>query len=493
MADLNTNADNDGIEDMVRDAVRAWQNNDTLVQTPTIQSPTESESRTRAWLDNERHMADGGVLSLTFKSVPIKQFRIQMGNRLLFWPAGVEERRRISVVSSRLRERKDLHRHWFDALRTIAVRCHPQQECLCVVEGTAACDAVSRAAALFGIPLLKITVNSGRTSEPNHLIEWCRSTISQPPSTESQIARLWISPEFITSETATDKAKDSEADVASSLVGDRVVALSCRDGGTIQRVLLSSLQQQPKRTILLVDDPQHANASGHATLTDAGAVRWLLDGQQQTYVAENPVSNVKACETTADADMSSVTQRPDEWLCHWTRPRRGPWPNESVDDYWDALIMGCASADHSALGALLRIMETQQLLPSDMAHGAVSWTAVPLNEFRRHRVYRRHLRRYDFEPWGIALRRSVLEELGCRPVTYLQPGEETTETSWQTHPATDAAGKIDWTTEREWRIHGNVDLKAMPASDIIVFADSEAEAAVLRQTSPWHVMGTPSD
>jgi len=498
VADPKTNSANDGVEDMVREALRVWRHNDSLDTAASSNSHRHlNQSRTR--LDVLTHMADGACLSLTFHRVPIQTFCSQLGNRLLFWPDGMgeEQQQRISVVSSRLSERKDLHRRWFDALRTAVVRCDPQQACLCVVEGTAACDAVSRAAALFGVPLLKINVGDGQITRPEDLIAWCRTAMSQPRQVDVQIGvqnlTLCISPEFVTSEQVNGVSGASAADVASILAGDRVIALSCREGGTIPRLLLDHLQQEPKPTVLLVDDDQAAHGSTHKALIEAGAVQWLLQGQQQAYVATKTVAGGDRQADQSKHASSSVLSHPEDWLCHWTRPRRGPWPDETVDDYWDALIMGCPSADHSALSALLRIMETRQLLPSTMSHGAVSWTAVPLVEFPQRRVYRRHLRRYDFEPWGIAVRRSVLAARGCCPVAYVQPGEEVTEEPWQTQFATDAAGKVDWTHEREWRILGRVDLSEISAEDIVMFVDTEAEATVLCQSSQWSVICVPGD
>lgn len=490
MADLNSNPDHDRIADIVHEAQRTWQHNDRLAAAlPSWNHPDRSQQDT-VWLDYIAHINDQACMSLTFDRVPISQFRGALGNRLLLWPNGLEQRQRISVVSSRLSERKDRHRRWFDALRTVAVRCQPQQECLSVVEGTAACDAVSRAAVLFGVPLLKINVEAGQITRPEDLIEWCRSVILQPSPDDPHITPLWISPEFVAPEQTSRVSDSAAADAASVLAGDRVVALHCREGGTIQRLLLTSLQQAPKPTVLLADDADQTSPSTRLTLTEAGAVQWLLEGQQQTYSADGSASEAEVIAATF-AEESPVVLRPEEWLCHWTRPRRGPWPDESVDDYWDALIMGCVSADHSALGTLLRIIETRQLLPSEMSHGAVSWTAVPLSEFSERRIYRRHLRRYDFEPWGVAVRRSVLERMGCRPVTYVKPGNNVAEESWQTHPESDASGKIDWTVEREWRIPKCVDLSTISPEHVFVFAATEAEAAALKANSPWPVICTP--
>jgi hypothetical protein len=493
VTESSANPNDDPARDLVIEAIRTWRHNDSFDDTSQNQNH-KNNSPQKTWLDFAVNLPGGEYLSLTFDRLSIGAFTSRLGNRLLWWPAGQEERRRISVVSSRLGERKDLHRHWFDALRTVAVRCDPQQECLCVVDGTAACEAVSRAAALFGIPLLRLVIDPRQITDPEVLVDWYRASRRQASQEDPLCMQVRISPAFQTSKVSSTIGELSLVDAALVFAGERIIALSCRKGGTVQRLLLHSLQQQsPQPTVLVFDDRDDARTSTRDELSAAGAVPWLLDGYQDDYAATAGDTG-RAPATAACPPPSGPLHSPDEWLCHWTRPRRGPWPDESADDFWDALIMGCASADHSAVGALLRIIETRQLLPSELSHGAVSWTAVPLNEFGKRRVYRRHLRRYDFEPWGVAVRRSALLNSGCRPVVYVHPDaddEEENGPAWERQPATDSSGRIDWTTEREWRILGCVDLATFVAEDVFIFANSSAETAVLQSVSPWPVIKVP--
>ncbi len=115
-------------------------------------------------------------------------------------------------------------------------------------------------------------------------------------------------------------------------------------------------------------------------------------------------------------------QNPNEWLLHWTRAATGPWPGETSEEFLDALILQTETADHSAVTTLLRILSEGILRAS--AEGirgsfpVVAFTGVPLQEFRKRRVFRKHRHRFDFEPWGIAIRRNSLVSLGIRPVIY---------------------------------------------------------------------------
>ena len=182
---------------------------------------------------------------------------------------------------------------------------------------------------------------------------------------------------------------------------------------------------------------------------------------------------------------------PDEWLCHWTRARSGPWPDESAEDHLDALILGCDSADHSAFAAIVRIAETGRLLRTALSKNCVSLTEVPLSEFRGRRTYRRHLRRYDFEPWGVAIRKSALARLGAKPVRYL--GNPTVDADWNTHPKRDRSGSIDWSLEREWRFPGDIVLTELNPADLVFFVDSQIEANMLGKLLEWPVVVVPND
>jgi len=100
--------------------------------------------------------------------------------------------------------------------------------------------------------------------------------------------------------------------------------------------------------------------------------------------------------------------------------------------------------------------------------------------------------RWDFEPFGLCIRGSVLVALGAQPVVY---GDEDV---WQTLEASSrpwyqkrhsACGtrQVDWSAEREWRVLGDVTLSQIPADDAFVFVPTESAAASLRPLSRWPV------
>ena len=157
--------------------------------------------------------------------------------------------------------------------------------------------------------------------------------------------------------------------------------------------------------------------SGYCSRIASGCViPWLLK-PSSGCVTERSSNCSAAREQTCETLRSSLPgstplSHPADWLLHWTRSTVGPWPDQDEQEFSDELILGCRSADRSVFATLLRIVTEGRLWASAEAirggFRVVSFTEVPLHEFRRRRTYRRHRRRYDFEPWGIAVRRDIL-------------------------------------------------------------------------------------
>src|SRR5437764_11844560 len=105
-------------------------------------------------------------------------------------------------------------------------------------------------------------------------------------------------------------------------------------------------------------------------------------------------------------------------LTHTTRSCAGPWPGESFEAYADSLLNSQDSADHSSLGALRRIVKQRRLIASALTiragYKVVSFTAMPLSDLPSLHQYRPHRVRWDFEPYGICIRRQWLIEHGAR-------------------------------------------------------------------------------
>ncbi|MDG1895036.1 MAG: hypothetical protein P8J37_09015 [Fuerstiella sp.] len=331
----------------------------------------------------------------------------------------------------------------------------------------------------------------------------------QPPkSALEDVAYLSSACYVDTKHRAWDRDRKSQPssirDATLVLAAERIVALSCRAGGHVESLLNRHLQDDRCETpVLLASVAASESETVLPSLVSLGAVPWLLGrghaGAEVPRAADSDTASSRA--GNPDLIRSSVSngplQVPEEWLCHWTRPRQGPWAEQVDEEVLDELILGCKSADRSAYAALLRMVEQCQITASQSVSNAaktVSFTAVPPGEFRNRRVYRKHKLRFDFEPWGLAVRRSVLEKFGCRPVVYVDrdayDAAAPDERLFQ-QLKTDDRHRIDWSQEREWRYTGDLDLSRFTANDVVVFVDTYDEATALSAVAPWRVLELP--
>ncbi|MEZ6063748.1 MAG: hypothetical protein R3C19_25655 [Planctomycetaceae bacterium] len=481
--------------------------------------------------DGALHSGSTPFVTTTFPGVPEAVFRQWLGHRLVFWPDGICWLKRVAVISSRLGLRHDRFRWWYDLLRTAVLRTR-EGECLCVASGTTAFAATCRAAELFDVPLLRLEVPSNSNDECSHreLAKWLLRSIGKHRSADNQTDaacrgerdpgnhgwRAVISP-CLTGTTDSDSCLVSQNGVSAErehpgiaagavgdralvLAGQRTVVVSCRAGGNIEQLLQRKLCAQPDDgTVTLMASSPGVPSSVSKSLVEQGAVPWIVSGltvPAATFdVAPPDAKPAKAAKTCTQSD--GPLEQPDQWLAHWTRPGFGPWPDQNEEDYLDELILGCDSSNRSALAALLRIASTGKLAASRHSvrgtADVVSFTAVPLTEFRQRRVFRRHRHRFDFEPCGVAVRRTALRELGARPVIYGDESQrlelaESQQVFFQ--PASNRSGSIHWSDEREWRLVGSLNLRQLAQDDVCLFVDTRRQAALFSEF-PWHVVVCP--
>ena len=184
---------------------------------------------------------------------------------------------------------------------------------------------------------------------------------------------------------------------------------------------------------------------------------------------------------------------PAGFLIHTTRACSGPWPGESFEEYADSLFEVREEADHSPLGALRRIVSQRRLIASERlirgAHRVVSFTACSLESLPTLHRYRPHRVRWDFEPFGICIRREWLVKRGVRPVEYSD------EAGWRAATDEDrplfqvATGKsgIDWTVEQEWRCVGDLDLSELTPDDVLLFVPNFVSVKSLSRLTNWPI------
>ncbi len=374
-----------------------------------------------------------------------------------------------AVISSRLPKILDSYRPWFDAIRTVAVKVRKSQDIFLTGKSTAAHDCCLRLAELFSIDCVSIEQLSFET-------------FKKAATKKTFLEQLAQGHVFCVTQQKT------KTDQTMAQLADTVFALSVGKNGNAEAALRFRLDNcdVSAKTFILNDDAMTPRSVGQRLL-DRGAVDWLLldrtEEAQETDVA-TPRGGSYQKRSLADLDQS-------EYLVHWTRARSGAWPDQSTHDYWDDLIFATGGHQHSNVFALCRILASQRIIASANltrdSTPVVCFSNVPLGKLRDKTVFRKHLHRWDFLPYGIAIKRSVLEsQFDCRPVIY---GDEKT---WESLADSDrpffqlkktANKKIDWQEESEWRIVGDVNLRNIELSDAVVFTGAQNDLEKLSQLS----------
>ncbi|MBC8872308.1 MAG: hypothetical protein H8E44_22990 [Planctomycetes bacterium] len=427
-----------------------------------------------------------------------------LGTRLAWWPRGVPHGRRVGLVSSRLGQDLDRRKSWFTVLRAACMKLDPQRDILLTAGSTTTARFARRCGQLFGLRVLFVDiVDDQRTS----LGRWTETAVLAHDHKNTSCDLVSMSPPL-----ALDQGRNQvdslvglpDRDRATVALSDRLVALHVRPRGHLDHLLRARLTEPdfPAASIYLALGPELVRKELADQLMELGAVGWFVfdAAGQSDDAAPPPWPEAR----TADRRPAPVISLPDlrDWpyLTHCTRRRHGPWPDEDENEFLDDLILDRAGADHSALAALWRIVRSRRLIASaDLVRGdtsVVSFTAVPLSEIHQLHAFRSHLGRWDFEPYGVCIRRDWLERRGARPVVYCD------EQAWsdlaiedrpffqKKESKTPSGRLVDWTIEREWRHTGDVPLGEIPEDSALLCVPSESEAEQLAAISRWPVVVT---
>ena len=401
-----------------------------------------------------------------------------LADRLAWWPHGRPDRSPAAVVSSRLGRALDRRPEWFAALACACRDAGGDRTGMLSVAGTTTARFLPRCADLFGLELFACRVTTSWTA-------FRTSVLARPDPAES--------PGLVLSPPADPESASSGfepvRDLLTLALAGRATVLSLRPGGNLDRLLRGRLAESRRGTVRLAVGGGLVPEPLAGELIRLGAGHW----SPPRHVASS-ASPARSRTSAPILDAAGLVDRDD--LLHCTRAANAPWPGQSESDYFDELILGRPEADRSALATLLKIVAGQRLVAATrpVAGGptAVSFTDVALADLPRLRVFRPHRGRWDFEPYGLAIRRQWLIERGARPVRYtddpLVDSPDSAERAWSQPARSRGPAAIDWTVEREWRHPGDLCLEELPADAGLVFVPSRAEAERVAAVSRWGVV-----
>jgi hypothetical protein len=412
-------------------------------------------------------------------------------NEIVIWdPSGSLEwlsDESIFIASSRLPKKLDGIPKLFEGLLKQAVQIDSESNVLLNGEGVACEAMIRRIAELFGIKSRRMRIIGGEEKKALRFIDSIFRTEDTGRSAGGS-AGSGVDCDFY--------IFDFEArgvDALLMTMAHRATILSMRKNGNLHAAAKQRLQNGDVTQILL--DKKLTAKLLLDEMLDSGARGWyLINANDDLQDFETPQADTETVSRIADGFLKLSEFDCDPFVAHWTRRRVGPWPEQTESQYLDDLLFGVSRARHGKVDALRRIVAIGRLLASnDLTRGqpVVCFSDIPLNELEKHRVFRNHLGRWDFELCGVAIKRDWLSSRGGRPVKY------GTEEDWESiseiersffQLAKSANGKIDWKAEREWRIVGDLDLRTAPMNAIVAFVPDQNDAIALQPYCRWPIV-----
>jgi hypothetical protein len=188
-------------------------------------------------------------------------------------------------------------------------------------------------------------------------------------------------------------------------------------------------------------------------------------------------------------------RRFENWnfITHWTKTCHGPWPGEKKIDYYARLVASGNSYPGQAFDTLGNIISEGKISGSSnwMRGGskAIGFTetepsqALSLMRWRSKRV------NWNFEPYGVAIDKTIASEFGIRPVIYGDDSDYK-QLSDQNKPYFQSriGADVDWSLEREWRHIGDLDLDKISSDKIVYLVWEQDELVKLKNKVSGRIM-----
>ncbi|MBI1311424.1 hypothetical protein GC176_08965 [bacterium] len=459
-------------------------------------------TKTAAWLQSV--VDSGGCFTIGLAAAAGQRFADLCGRRVLFWPDGMPDARLASVVSSRIGRGEFARAAFVAKLNHVMQRVAEVGQTIVLADGTTGSDFVARAAQRAELPLLRVSCE-----ERPRAADWLSRLMSADFATHPNEVLLFVSPSIaeLSSDCAGRREKQSAdrstdrplRDRLAIALADSIWCLSVRKNGN-QHQLLQQRLTRPNcepTAIRFVLTAEETVTDAVAELADQGAVVWrlMLPGAAKTDLGvslsqpeRQKLSHVTEAHAAALDLLRADLLRDDEWLIHWTRAMTRSLRDLPTDEWLDRQLRSSPDEPTGPLATLQQILREGIIrASSDGLRGSKPMTcfsAVPLRELVARRRFQTHRARWDFEPYGLCLRRRTLETLGARPVIYgddsLWKALPEPERPWfQQRFSGRGKRRIDWSEELEWRIAGDVRLADFSRDDLIVFCRERSEVATL--------------
>lgn len=208
---------------------------------------------------------------------------------------------------------------------------------------------------------------------------------------------------------------------------------------------------------------------------------------------DGPASPQRPQPPSPDDVRVALETMPWEHAVHWTRAAHQPWPGESRSTYYRALVEHSgAGHPRDARATFLRIVQEGRIRATGthmpMGVPMVSLSAAHPADMVERMRWRKRYGRLEYEPWGIAVRRDALADLGARSVTYGTLADRKQLTARDRLYFQTLSDRADWDREQEIRLHGDLVLDELNPDDVCLFVPDEAAAQVVSADAPFAVV-----
>jgi hypothetical protein len=444
-----------------------------------------------------------------------------LGERLFFARANtlstITSGKLSTIVCSRLGRDKQRLTHWPALLDWAIRKVSSENGILLTIAGTTLFESsvqFARAARLTTVELV-LSEQAQNVRRPIDVSKWLATCLenaaltgieNRPPRCADELQVL-MSPEIKASQGAheTDPSDFLEAplqDRASIALANKVLAVSITAGGKVASLIQQRLESPDfSSASVFVAIPQFVgtanqdSANENVEWLDRGAVGYvvMIDNSQQ--LAECCRCRIPSRDTTLQICCSlehwlAKDQSNWHYLTHCTRGSIGPVPQESMAGYYRRIWAEGrvhATDPFFALQSIIadgRVRGSTWLTRGDQP--TVSLSQVPLPELLSRRKFRKHLGRWEWEPYGLLFDQRVLTQ--AQPVIYANHNELSSMTGDQQALFQPIDSNIDWTAEQEWRVLGDIDLRTLPAEAATVFTRYRHEAMQLAAVSRFPVV-----
>jgi hypothetical protein len=187
-----------------------------------------------------------------------------------------------------------------------------------------------------------------------------------------------------------------------------------------------------------------------------------------------------------DFKKATFTDAKWDYIVHWTRTHHGPWPGESKYEFYKRLVNSGTEYPNKAFNSLKNMIRERKVYASSerirKSIRCIGFSDLEPESMLKLMRWLPKRVRWNFEPYGIAVRKVAAEKAGIRQVIY---GDDDLyeKLSEDDKPYFQSRGKkdVDWSEEHEWRKIGDLAIGDIPDDNLMLISWRKKEAEELTE------------